>query len=89
MNRPRGARTAITVAAVAVDRATGLATGSAYSSAGSLQNVPVAVTALTAGVLERGQARELGGPQSALFGKNAIAGAVNITTAERTGVRAG
>jgi outer membrane cobalamin receptor len=47
------------------------------------------VTALTADVLKRGQARELGGPQSALFGKNAIAGVVNITTAAPTGVRAG
>jgi hypothetical protein len=46
------------------------------------------VTALTAGVLERGQAREPGGPQSALFGKNAIAGVLKITTAARTGVRA-
>jgi isopentenyl diphosphate isomerase/L-lactate dehydrogenase-like FMN-dependent dehydrogenase len=46
-NRPRGARTEITVAAVAVNRASGLATGSAYSSAESLQTVRVAVTAFT------------------------------------------
>ena len=161
-------RTATIAAAVTTGLATGLAhaaedpTGSlqleevtvtATKRSESLQNVPVAVTALTAGVLERGNARELGdlvklspgltiqygsqpgnfsismrgigtfsngiavesdvavvvddvpygfqaaafqdlidvdrvevlrGPQSTLFGKSAIAGVLNITTAAPT-----
>ena len=160
-------RTALIVAAVTTGLATGLAhaddstnslqleevTVTATKRSESLQNVPVAVTALTAGVLQRGNARELGdlvklspgltiqygsqpgnfsismrgigtfsngiavesdvavvvddvpygfqaaafqdlidvdrvevlrGPQSTLFGKSAIAGVLNITTAAPT-----
>jgi outer membrane receptor protein involved in Fe transport len=88
MNRSRGARAAITVAAVATNLATGLATGSAYaaddSGAGSLQ-----LEAAFQDLIDVDRVEVLRGPQSTLFGKSAIAGVLNITTAAPTRERTG